>query len=212
MLYTAIRVILALAAAAVAFVMLTYSREDVTSRRRRFVRNDSDVWVWSGGVFLAVTVVLCLLPVENLLMGFATPQSSFRYNHTGEIMEIDEYNNCALVVVQTGDNRLTTHVLPQKKDGRWKLETVYNRKREVATLRYCMAERLYVPGTHDCFVIVTHSAEGNISDVAANVIDNRNTNFEIVNYPDTIPFYYGFVTDMDEDYTLYVDGEKMSFV
>ena len=151
MLYTVIRVILALAAAAVVFVMLTYSREDVTSRRRRFVRSDSDVWVWSGGVFLAVTVALCLLPVENLLMGFATPQSAFRYNHTGEIMEIDEYNR------------------------------------------------------------FTHSAEGNISDVAANVIDSRNTNFEIVDYPDTIPFYYGFVTDMDEDYTLYVDGEKITF-
>ena len=93
MLYTAIRVILALAAAAVAFVMLTYSREDVTSRRRRFVRNDSDVWVWSGGVFLAVTVVLCLLPVEKLLMGFATPQSSLRYKHTGENMENAEYHN-----------------------------------------------------------------------------------------------------------------------
>ena len=210
MLYTLIRIVLALAAAAITFVMMTYAREDVTSRRR-YVRRERDVWLWAGGVFALLTVGLYLLPVENALVRFRQPEDSFRYNHTGKILEIDEFDRCALVVVQTGDDRLTTHVLPQRKDGGWQLETVYNRRRDVATFGYCMAERLHVPGSDDCFVIVSHSANGNIADVAANVIDSRNTSFEMVDYPDTVPFYYGFIPDMGEDYALYVDGQKITF-
>ena len=93
-----------------------------------------------------------------------------------------------------------------RSDGRWKLETLYNRRREVSTLNYCIIERLYVPGSNDCFVIVSHNTEGNISDAPNGIIDNRNTKFNIVDYPDRVVFYYGFVEDMAEDYILHVDG------
>ncbi len=203
MLYSIIRIILALAAAAVVFVMLTYSEEE----RRYNTARSGRAWTGAAAVLAGSVIILHLLPVENLFVGFATPQDAFLYNHTGEILEIDEYPDCAFVIVSTGDEKITTHVLPARKDGRWQMETLYNRKRRVDTYNYCIIERLYVPGTNDCFVIVSHNTEGNISDIPNGIIDSRNTKFSIVDYPDRVTFYYGFVEDMPDDYRLYVDGQ-----
>ncbi len=205
MIYSVIRIILALAGAAVAFVMLTYSDEE----RRYMVRSvtgSRKVWIGTISTFAAAVVVLHLLPVENMITGFSKPQDAFLYNHTGEILEIDEYSDCAFVVNSTGDEKITTHVLPIGSDGKWKLETVYNRKRDVTTLNYCIIERLYVPDSKNCFVVISHSTEGNISDIPGRVIDNRNTQFNVVDYPDRVTFYYGYVEDMGDDYTLTIDG------
>ena len=141
-----------------------------------------------------------------MITGFAKPEDAFLYNHTGEILEINEYSDCAFVIVSTGDEKITTHILPLRKDGKWQMETVYNRKRRVDTYNYCIIERLYVPGMDDCFVIISHNTEGNISDIPNGIIDSRNTKFTIVDYPDRITFYYGYVEDMSDDYMLYIDG------
>lgn len=205
MIYSTIRIILALAGAAVVFVMLTYGDEE----RRYMVRSvtgSRKAWIGAMSTFAAAAVVLHLIPVENYITGFAKPEDAFHYNHIGEILEIDDYGSCAFVINSTGDEKITTHVLPAGKGGKWKLETIYNRRREVTTLNYCIIERLYVPGTEDCFVIISHNTEGNISDVPTGVFDNRSTEFNVVDYPDRITFYYGFVEDMSEDYTLNIDG------
>lgn len=205
MIYSIIRMVLALAGAAVVYIMLTYSDEE----RRYMVRSVTGsrrAWIGAVSTFAAAVVVLHLIPVENLILDFSKPEDAFYYNHTGEILEIDEYGKCAFVINSTGDEKITTHVLPVGSKGKWKLETVFNRKRKVTTLNYCIIEQLFVPGTDDCFVIISHSAEGNISDLAGSVIDNRNTQFNIVDYPDRVPFYYGYVEDMAEDYVLHIDG------
>lgn len=211
MLYTVIRLIFALAAGGIAFVMLSNARDTYVAGRRRVIRSDTGVLAGTVAVFLAATVVLSLFPVENAVFGFKEPENAFRYNHTGEILEIDEYDGCALIVASTGDERVTTHVLPCRSDGRWLLETIYNRRRDVATEGYCIAERLHVPGSDDCFVIVARSASGSIADDPSNVTDSRNTRFQVVSYPDTMTFYYGYVPEMDDKYVLYVDGEKLLF-
>lgn len=208
MLYSIIRIILALAAAAVVFVMSTYSAEEkrFSPGRRGF---ESKAALAAAATFAAAVVALHLLPAENLIVGFSDPASAFRYNSTGEIMEINEYPDCALVIASTGDEKLTVHVLPVRNDGRWQLETIYNRRREVSTLHYCMVERLYVPHSDNCFVVVSHNTTGNISDTPASVVDNRNTRFTAVDYPDRVTFYYGYVEDMSDDYRLYVDGQAV---
>ena len=204
MIYSLIRIILALAGAAVAYVMITYKDE----ARRYMIRSIDNRKAWLGAfaTFAAAAVALHLIPVESLIIGFSTPESAFRYNHTGEILETHEYGDCAFVIVSTGDEKITTHVLPMRSDGKWKLETVYNRRRKVNTFNYCIIERLYVPGTDNCFVVISHNTEGNISDIPNGVVDNRNTEFNAVEYPDRITFYSGYVEDMSDDYTLHIDG------
>ena len=204
MLYMIIRIFLGAVAAAVAFVAFQYTQG---ARARR---KSGQLKAYAAAVFFGAVLVLYFLPVENLIIGFSTPESAFGYNNSDEIMEICEYDNCALVIAATGDGEITTHVLP-KKDGKWKLETTYNRRRDVTTKNYCMVERLYAPDSDDCFIIVTHSTSGNIADAPTNVADSRNTKFMAVAYPDMITFYYGFVENMDNDYTLHVDGEKIKF-
>jgi len=205
MLYSLIRIILALAGAGVVFVMMTYSEED-----RKYMARASfgsrRAWTGALTVFACAAVALHLFPVENLITGFSDAEDAFLYNHTGEILEINEYSNCAFVIVSTGDEKITTHVLPMREDGRWQVETLYNRKRQVDTFNYCIIERLYVPGTNDCFVIISHNTEGNISDIPSGIIDSRNTKFSIVEYPDRVTFYYGYVEDMSDDYILHIDG------
>ena len=204
MLYSLIRILLALAGAAAAFIMVIYRDEE---RKYNIRSHDTRrAWIIGGITFLAAVILLHLIPIENQIISFSEPGDAFHYNNTGEILEIDEYPGCAFVIASTGDEKITTHVLPGRKDGRWQLETIYNRRREVNTFNYCITERLYVPGTNDCFVIISHNTEGNISDVPVGVIDNRNTEFIAVDYPDRVPFYYGFVEDMSDDYTLHIDG------
>lgn len=204
MLYMIIRIFLAAVAAAVAFVAFQYTQGE------RARRKSGRIKTYAAAVFFGVVLLLYFIPVENLIVGFSTPESAFSYNNSGEIMEICEYDNCALVIAATGDGEITTHVIP-KKDGKWKLETFYNRRREVTTKNYCMVERLYVPNSDDCLIIVTHSTSGNIADAPTNVADSRNTKFKVADYPDMITFYYGFVENMDDSYTLHVDGEKIKF-
>ena len=204
MLYSIIRIILALAGAAVVFVMRIYGDE----AKKYNIRSSDNRKAWIGAVVtvLGAGILRHLIPVENVIVSFSKPEDAFHYNNTGDILEIDEYQNCAFVIASTGDEKITTHLLPVTKDGKWKLETLYNRKRDVTTFNYCIIERLYVPGTDDCFVIISHNTEGNISDVPTGVIDSRNTEFIAVDYPDRVPFYYGFVENMSDDYTLHIDG------
>ena len=205
MIYSIIRIVLALAGAAVVYIMLIYSDEE----RRYMMRSAAGsrrAWTGAVSTFAAAVVVLHLIPVENIIIDFSKPEDAFHYNHTGEILEIDEYEKCAFVINSTGDEKITTHVLPVGSKGKYKLETVFNRKRKVTTLNYCIIEQLFVPGSDDCFVIISHSTEGNISDMAGSVIDNRNTQFNIVDYPDRVPVYYGYVENMSDDYLLPIDG------
>lgn len=204
MLYSIIRIILALAGAAVTFVMRIYGDEE----RKYNIRSSDNRKAWVGAIitFCASFIVLYLIPVENILTGFSKPEDAFHYNNTGEILEANEYPGCAFVIASTGDEKITTHILPVRKDGKWQLETIYNRKREVTTVNYCIIERLYIPGTDNCFVIISHNTEGNISDVPTGVFDSRNTEFIAVDYPDRVPFYYGYVEEMSDDYTLHIDG------
>lgn len=211
MLYTIIRLVLAAAAAAIVYVMLNYARDNRKhTRRARILQSNSSITACTIAIFAALALSLNLIPVENLIIGFSTPEAAFKYNNSDEIMEINEYTDCALVIASTGDGKLTTHVLP-KKDGKWKLETIYNRKQDVTTLNYCIVERLYVPNSNDCFIIVTHSTSGSIADNPTNVVDSHNTKFIAVTYPDMLTFYYGYVQDMDDNYNLHVDGKKISF-
>lgn len=211
MLYTLIRLVFALAAGGIAFVLLSETRDTYVAERRRIVRTNTGVLAGTAAAVTAATLLLSLLPLENTFLGFASPENAFRYNHISGILEIDEYDKCAFVVASTVDERVTTHVLPRRSDGTWQIETIYNRRRDVTTQGYCIAERLWVPGTNDCFVTVAHSASGTIADDPVNVSDNCRTRFEAVSYPDTMTFFYGYVADMDDSYTLYVDGETLRF-
>lgn len=211
MLYTVIRLILAAAAAAIAYVMLNYARDDRKhSRRARTVQSNTSITAGTIAIFAVLVLTLNFMPVENLVIGFSTPEAAFKYNNSGEILEINEYTDCALVIASTEDGKITTHVLPNK-DGKWKLETVYNRRRDVTTMNYCIVERLYIPDSNNCFVIITHSTDGNIADPPTNVADSHNTKFEAVSYPDVLTFYYGFVENMDDAYSVHVDGKKIEF-
>lgn len=211
MFYIIIRLILAAAAAAVAYVMLIYAHDDKKrSGRTRSTQSEATVAVYSAAIFAAIALALNFMPVENLIIGFSAPESAFKYNNSGEILEVDEYNDCALIVAATNDGKITTHVL-SKNNGKWKLETVYNRRRDVTTQNYCIIERLYVPNTNNCFVIINHSTEGSVAEVPTNVADNRSTKFEAVSYPNFSTFYYGFVEKMNDDYSVHVDGNKIEF-
>lgn len=210
MLYALIRLVFALAAGGIAFVICSETRDRYTAGRRRFIRSSTGVWTGTALTALLVMLLLSLLPVENAFLGFDKSEDAFRYNHTAAILEIDEYDDCALVVASTGDERVTTHVLPRRADGKWQLETLWNRRREVTAVNYCLVERLYVPHSDDCFVTVARSASGSIADDPSSVTDNRGTRFQVVSYPDTMTFFYGYVPALkDDDYALYVNGEKV---
>ena len=67
MIYSIIRIILALAGAAVVFIMLTYSDEE---RRymARSVAGSQKAWVGGVSVFAAAVIVLHLIPAENFFI------------------------------------------------------------------------------------------------------------------------------------------------
>ncbi len=169
-------------------------------------------------VWFFIYIILTFMPVENLFLGFDTPEEAFHYNSNMDILMVDEYDDYALIVAELDDDDsqgIMFYIL-NKKGEKWKIN-VYTADRDyvfseskVKSKSLCLT-KLYIPNSNDCFIICdsTYLADNNVEKVS----DNRNTKFKYFDVPidGVIDFYYGVIEDIDSDYECYVDGETITF-
>lgn len=163
-------------------------------------------------------IILTFMPVENLFLGFDTPEEAFHYNSNMDILMVDEYDDYALIVaeVYNNDSHGVMFYILNKKEGKWKIN-VYAPKSDYAfseskvKSKFLCLEKLYIPNSNDCFIICdsTYLADNEVEKVN----DNRNTKFKYFDVPieGVRDFYYGVVENIDSDYECYVDGETIKF-
>lgn len=206
MLYIIIRILIAAAAAGIAYVLFH-------NTKGRYTRiNESRIRIYTVCIFAALTFVLYFLPIENQFLKFNSSEAAYQYNSFGTIIEINEYDTCAMVISTTGEENITITIIPNK-NGKWRLATPYNQKTDIASAGYYVLERHYIPDSDDCIVIAAHGTAGNYLDSPTNVADSFGTKFNAVAYNDVPAFFYGYVvaSDSNEEYSIMINGEKFSF-
>ena len=183
--------------------------------RRRKAKNPIKLhWVIAIAVLivLILTFALDFVPFENCFMGFESAEKAFAYQHNERILSVAEYDDYALVFSTEGNAKGgINHNILIKQDGKWKLDSVLQRKSDIANVGFCFAERLQIPNSDDCFVLVRGGIEGIESGTSDNITDNRNTKFIPVEFPMSEKIYYGLVENMDSEYVLYVDGNRITW-
>jgi hypothetical protein len=160
-------------------------------------------------VFFVGCSIFQTFPVENLFITFQTPEKAFRYEHmTGRIQGIMQ-GKASCFILYTDMNGAYSHMICHKNEKGYKLAargfSNQSYRSEVGAIP--TIEVYNARNTKDFYIVCWfHSEELSIS-------DNRNTEF-LQLYDNNAPaninmITYGYVENMDSDYYLIVDGEKI---
>jgi Ca2+/Na+ antiporter len=165
-------------------------------------------------------LLLCFVPFEDAFLTFSSPESAFRYSNSspesifpysnsGDVIFVMEGGESALVLGINSDNEAVFNLI-RRSGTEWKLTgSLGDYKRTVSGISpnyICFTIRQY-RDSKDYYVTVYDS-----NSCAVNVADNCNSRFyHLMKTSDssgeTYHTYYAYVHDLDDDYTLIVNGE-----
>ena len=172
-------------------------------------------FIITSGLFTVFLLyfILDFIPFENLFMGFESPKKAFVYQHNSEVLDVIEYDDCALIFSRDNDSEygiFTTVII--KQDGKWKLDSVLTRKSRTVFKGWCCIEYEQVPKSEDCFVIVSGDIDDFFLDTTDNIKDDRGTEFHFIQYPTSRKIYYGLIKDIGSDYVIYIDDIPVPWI
>ena len=161
-------------------------------------------------VFLVVTYGLCFLPVENLFVDFKSPNEAYKYykaDDSKEIKQVIDGDFSSLIIASDGGVTYEVFVTP-KEDGVWKIpahpfsqstKTVFIDESDVDITIHKLKN------STDSFLEI-HSTPGK-----EHVInDSLGSDFYTFYLNESNYFiYYVYVKNLDSNYKLFVDGEKI---
>ena len=209
MLYLIIRVIFCLLVMGIVFIYIKKTKKII--RKSRAIKIS-----FSGAILLFLVLEAC--PVENLFVDFSTPEAVFSYSEIGA-PKIDlkvEGEKTTLILYSEGST-IRSSILPKSEKG-WKIKPrlFYERKTSVMILGKYSIRTYSTMSMSDTYVIIDTLLVQN--DTLLNVTDNRGSIFsfsreEFINeeyeYRIFNIRYAAYVTDFDDSYELYIDGEKV---
>jgi hypothetical protein len=153
---------------------------------------------------LIAYLLIGFIPFENLLgFRFTTPAEAFLYKNTGEICEVIEGAESAVIV--TYKKGVVYTLIPKDKNG-WLLD--YTTPQEVqhqSTAGYSLTT-FRSRNNNECIIIVTSSSRNDII-----ITDNRGTEFKkFVIPPNDLVKYFGIIKAPDQNYEIIINGEKVT--
>lgn len=209
--YEIIRIIIGLIAAIVIFMIFA---DKAKKKARTFA-----LILGCLATFVVTSDTFNYIPIENLFKSFDTVEEAFYYQHREHIHIYDtfDYDDYTMVVVSGDkyeDTGIKYHVLP-RSEGKWKLDSVfYQRMDGIVEGESCIVRVIKIPKNNDCFLVITGHAEDlpfeQFFVTTDNIRDSRNTEFQKLEYTDTLVMYYALIEDLDSDYVLYVDDIPIS--
>ena len=160
-------------------------------------------------LFITLLSASYLVPFENVLFSFPSPESAFGY-YNGDKYSIEfvvKGINSDLVI---GDNNgtYTSQIIPKKKE-MWKLpsplsqESVYIDMLEGASI-----EILFYKDTEEYYISVL-----DMNGLHSSISDSIGTTFfdmEVINnlFDEGYVMHYGYRQNIPNDYSLYIDGHN----
>lgn len=167
-------------------------------------------WTFISLAAFVLVLLSGLTPVENVFVTFSSPQSAYNYIYMDKAKLVVEGISTAFVAGGERDDSPST-IIPRSDTG-WKLalgldtETIINKFTSDKVIfqvdQYKDSEEYY---------ITVYNANG----AAAEVSDSRNSKFYHLDKSsngddETFYTYYAYVHDLDDQYTLTVNGKTYS--
>lgn len=167
--------------------------------------------------YLMLFIIACtlfslsaLIPVENAFVTFSSPQSAYSYMYMNKATLVVMGTSTAFVIGGEGKDSAYT-IIPRSNTG-WKLGPALDVKTSISKFSSNKV-KIYVDQYKDSreYYITVYNVNG----AAAEVRDSRNSKFYHLDkssngYKETFYTYYAYVHDLDDEYTLTVDGKTYS--
>lgn len=198
-LFGSIRFFLWLAVLLICFILL----------RKSNIRHKRRVFFLSLASVIVLGTISYIVPVENALITFQSPESAFHYTNSGDIKLVLEGQNTDMVI--SSKNEIYTYILLPKNNNGWKIGS----GADIKTIAKKTSEDVIVDvyqykNSNDYFITVFVTNGG-----AADVSDNQESTFySLSQYNDVLESYYNtyyaHIQNWNDQYILIVNGETMN--
>lgn len=159
-------------------------------------------------VAVILTSISALIPIENALITFSSPESAYNYNNSGNVKLIVDGEKTDFVVGTKGDADVYL-IIPKSNDG-WKLGMGLDTKKVFQTISNGITIYVYkYKNTDDYYITVLDTNGG-----STNITDNHNSKFKHLEkfnsiLGKTFYTYYAYINNFDDQYTLTVNGNSI---
>lgn len=168
-------------------------------------------WYFKSAIIAFVLYTLSgFVPVENALITFSSPEAAFNYTNSDDVILVVEGQESALVIGDAGKKN-SFDIIPKSGTG-WKLSLAWDANIVLNDIPSDnVIFRVYQYKDSSEYYIEVLNGMGTALDVA----DNRDSEFcrlkQANNTLDiTLNTYYAYVHNLDDEYTLTVDGKTFS--
>lgn len=161
-------------------------------------------------ISLILSMVFCtisgMLPVENLIFSFSSPEQAYKYYNVGKIVLTVNGENSDLVIGEKKDTYVYA-MIPKTSDG-WKISFANNVKRiGIVGNSSTTVEIEQFKNSSDYYVSVS-----DISSEQKDVSDNMGASFACLKKENTNTTYYTYIAHIskfNEDYTVFIGDTEM---
>lgn len=196
MLFVMIRLAFCIIAFIIGFLLIKKSR--VIHKRR-----------WSIIAFVVVvilTTISALIPIENALITFSSPESAYNYNNFGNVKLIVDGEKTNFVIGAKGDADI--YAIVPKSNGGWKIGMGLDTKKIIQTISDGITINVYqYKNTNDYFITVLDTKGG-----SSDITDNHHSEFKYLEKSNstlgkTFYTYYAYINDFNDQYSLTVNDK-----
>ena len=156
-------------------------------------------------IAVVLTTISAWIPIENVFVTFSSPESAYRYNHSGDVKLIVEGEKTDFLVGVKGETYV--YAIVPKTAGGWKIGMGFDTNRKIQHVSDGITVYVYqYKDTKESFITVLDT-EGGPSDVS----DNRHSEFKYLEQAKdtlgkTFYTYYAYINQGENPYILTGNG------
>lgn len=163
-------------------------------------------YIFSLVATITLTTFSALFPLENAFITFSSPESAFNYNNTGNVLLVVNGESTDMVVAERNDTDV--YAIIPKSDNGWKLSVGADTKKIAQNISNGITVHIYrYRNSNDYYITVLNTNGGELI-----VSDNYNSEFYYLTKTnktlnETFYTYYAFIYNLNEQYSLTVNGD-----
>lgn len=184
------------------------SRRLITGTKEKIVRKHFAAKILLVLFFYSfIAFILWCIPFENLFINFSSPEDVFKYTKQGEIERII-YGENSCMIIYNNDNSQQTLFVRKDGDG-YKIVTYMQYSKEyLVSKNYCSTHIYTLNQTGDTYSV--GHLYNNTNDVKLS--DNFDTEYYLTHINGNVYYFYGYLKDYNENYSLYINSTEAVFV
>lgn len=154
--------------------------------------------------FLGTVLYMC--PFENLFIDFSSPEDVFKYTTIGDIDRV-MYGDKSCMIIYTNNNSKHTLFVRKDVDG-YKIVTYPQYSKEhLFSKNYCSTNIYTLTQTKDTYCV--GHLMNNTDDI--NLSDSFDTEYCVLQIDKNVYYFYGYLKNYNENYSLYINSIETVF-